>query len=75
METKKLVMAFKTSGDKKVSLSIDDPRFDITEAEIKAAMDLVVSKGIFAPGGSNIVEAIGAKVVVTDTTDYDLVIG
>jgi len=64
METKKLVITFKTSGDKKVSLSIDNPRFDVTEAEIKAAMYLVVSKGIFAPGGSNIVEAIGAKVVV-----------
>ncbi len=51
---KRLVMTFKTTDDKKVSLSIDDPREDITETEIKSAMDLVVSKNIFAPNGADI---------------------
>ena len=71
-QTKRLVMTFKTDDDKKISLSVDDPREDVSEAEIKSAMDLVVSKNIFAPGGADIVEAIEAKVVVTDTTSYDL---
>ena len=71
-QTKKLLMTFKTTDDKKISLSIDDPREDVLESEIKSAMDLVVSKNIFAPGGSDIAEAISAKVVVTDTTPYDL---
>ena len=71
-QTKRLVMTFKTDDDKKISLSVDDPREDVSEAEIKSAMDLVVSKNIFAPGGYDIVEAIEAKVVVTDTTSYDL---
>ena len=70
--TKKLVMTFLTDGDKKVSLSVDDPREDVTEAEIKACMDLVVSKNIFAPNGGSLVKAVDAKVVVTDTTAYDL---
>ncbi len=35
-------------------------------------MDLVVSKNIFAPNGADIVSAVEAKVVVTDTTAYDL---
>ena len=71
-QTKRLVMTFKTTGDKKVSLSVDNPREDITESEIKDAMDLVVSKNIFAPNGADIVSAVEAKVVVTDTTSYDL---
>ena len=71
-QTKRLVMTFKTDDDKKISLSVDDPREDVSEAEIKSAMDLVVAKNIFAPGGCDIVEAIEAKVVVTDTTSYDL---
>ncbi len=70
--TKRLVMPFKTTDDKKVSLSVDNPREDITESEIKDAMDLVVSKNIFAPNGADIVSAVEAKVVVTDTTAYDL---
>ena len=71
-QTKKLMMTFKTSADKNISLSIDNPRGDINETEIKTAMDLVVSKNIFAPNGEDIVEAVKAKVVITDTTPYDL---
>ena len=71
-QTKRLVMTFKTTDDKKVSLSVDNPREEITESEIKDAMDLVVSKNIFAPNGADIVSAVEAKVVVTDTTAYDL---
>ena len=71
-QTKKLVMTFKTNDDKKVSLSVDNPREDITENEIKSAMELIVSKNVFAPNGSDIVAVVEAKVVVTDTTEYDL---
>ena len=70
---KKLIMTFKTTDEKSVSLSIDDPREDITEDEIKAAMELVVSKNIFAPGGSDLAALVSAKIVQTDTTNYDLV--
>jgi hypothetical protein len=73
-QTKKLIMTFKTTDDKKISLSIDDPREDLLESEIKAAMDLVIAKNIFAPNGDDIVQAVDAKVVVTDTTPYDLVL-
>ena len=72
--TKKLLMTFKTDGDRKVSLVVDDPREDISESEIKSAMDLVIAKNIFAPNGDDIVQAVDAKVVVTDTTPYDLVL-
>ena len=73
-QTKRLVMTFKTDGDKKVSLVVDDPRDDISESEIKAAMDLVIAKNIFAPNGDDIVQAVDDKVIVTDTTPYDLVL-
>ena len=69
---KRLVMTFKTTDDKKVSLSVDDPREDITESEIKSAMDLVVSKNIFAPNGADIASRVDAKVVITGTTPYYL---
>ena len=73
-QTKRLVMTFKTDGDRKVSLVVDDPRENISESEIRGAMDLVIAKNIFAPNGDDIVQAVDAKVVVTDTTPYDLVL-
>ncbi|MGL5714573.1 MAG: DUF2922 domain-containing protein [Paraclostridium sp.] len=75
METKKrLVMSFKSALDRTVSISVDDPREDITEAEIKTAMELILSKNLFAPNGADLVAAIDAKIVVTDTTEFDLVV-
>ena len=75
METKKrLVMSFKNELDRVVSISVDDPREDITELEIKEFMQMVVEKKVFNPNGAEIVAVVEAKVVVTDTTEYDLVV-
>ena len=72
--TKKLVMTFTNQESKKVSIAIDDPREDITEAEIKATMELILAKNIFAPNGYDLVSIVDAKIVVTDTTEFDLIV-
>ncbi len=72
--TTRLIMTFKTELDKNVSLSVDNPRTDLTEEEISDAMDLIVAKGIFKPNGVPLVSSLEAKVVTTDTTEYDLVV-
>ena len=70
---RKLVMTFKTTDDKKVSLTVDNPREDLTEEEVKTAMELIKEKNIFAPGGADLASLVSSKVVETDTTNYDLV--
>ena len=70
----KLLMTFITQLGRKVSLFVTDPREDITESEIKAVMDLIIEKNIFAPSGEDIVSAKDAKVVQTETTEVDLVV-
>ena len=57
---------------RKVSLFVTDPTEDITEAEIKAVMDLIVEKNIFAPSGEDIISSKEAKIVQTETTEFDL---
>jgi len=73
-ESKRLVMVFKNEADKQVSISIDDPRDDVTEAEIKAAMDLIVEKGIFKKGSYALTSVVEAQIVNTQTNEYDLVL-
>ena len=74
METKKkLLMTFKTQEGKKVSLSIENPRTDVSESEIKNVMTTIVNNDIFSPGGGKLKEIVEAKVVETDTIEYDLV--
>ncbi|KKY00982.1 hypothetical protein VN21_11230 [Paraclostridium benzoelyticum] len=71
----RLLMVFSTTLGRKVSLFVSDPKEDITEAEIKEAMDQIVAKNVFAPRfGEELESAIEAKVVQTATTEYDLVI-
>ena len=72
--TKKLLMTFKTDEDKNVSISVEDPRPNLTESEILEAMNLIIEKDVFMPNGDALVEKVGAKVVETETQEYDLVL-
>ena len=72
--TKKLLMTFKTDEDKNVSISVEDPKQNLTESEILEAMNLIIAKDVFAPNGEALVEKVGAKVVETETQEYDLVL-
>ncbi|WP_075809102.1 DUF2922 domain-containing protein [Paraclostridium sordellii] len=68
----RLVMTFSNTLGRKISLFVTDPRDNITEAEIKAAMDLIIEKNIFEPNGADILAAVDAKIVQTETTEFDL---
>ena len=72
--TKKLLMTFKTDEDKNVSISVEDPRPNLTESEIQEAMNLIIEKDVFMPNGEALIEKVGAKVVETETQEYDLVL-
>lgn len=69
----KLVMAFENEDGGKVNLSIVDPRGDISEQEIREAMELVVEKDIFEPNGLSLTKPLYARIVNTETTEFDLV--
>ncbi len=71
---KKLIMSFKTLSNKKISISVDDPRENLTESEIKTAMTTILSKNIFKVNGEDLNSLVEAKVVETGTTEYDLVL-
>ena len=73
METSlKFLMTFKSAGDKTVNLTVDDPRDDISEDEVISAMNLILEKNIFSPDNVDLKEAVKAKVIQTETTEFDL---
>ena len=74
METAlKLIMTFKSQGDKAVNLTIDDPKEDLTESEDNKCYEFNHrEKYFFAPDNVDLKEAVKAKVVQTDTTEFDL---
>ena len=73
-QTSTLVMVFKNRAGKNVSISIDDPRDDLTESEIKLAMELIIAKDVFKKKNFSLTQAVGAKIINTETDEYDLVL-
>ena len=69
----KLVMAFENEDGGKVNLSIVDPKGGIQEQEIREVMELVVEKDIFQPNQLSLVKPLYARIVNTETTEFDLV--
>ena len=70
--TKRLVMVFKTDADTNVSLSIDNPKDNLQESAIKSAMELIIAKDVFAPKQEKLVALVEARIVVTNTNEYEL---
>ena len=70
--TKRLVMVFKTDSDNNVSISVDNPKDSLQESAIKSAMQIVIDKNVFAPKEEKLVALVEARIVVTNTNEYEL---
>lgn len=75
----KLIMRFLTTMEGKYfTLTVDEIKSDengdptITEAEVNALMDLVISKNIFLSSNGNLTGKKDAKVVTTATNTVDV---
>ena len=53
-----LELVFKNVAGKKCSLNIEEPKRDISKAEIDAAMKVVVDSNVFNSPGGDLVEAV-----------------
>lgn len=74
METRVLYMTFKNSLGNSCTISVEDPKADITEQNIIDAMNLIKSKNIFQPKGYDITTCVSAKIVDANTTEYNLIV-
>ena len=66
-----LELVFKNAAGKKVALNIEEPKANVTKAEIDAAMNVVVENNIFATSGGDIVEAVEGRMRTTTTNTIE----
>lgn len=64
-----LQLQFLTDQNKKVRITVPNPKQPVDQAAVSQAMDLIVAKNVFAYPQGVIVKKIGATQVDTDTTD------
>ena len=67
--TQSLRMTFLSQGNRNVTLSLDNPRNDLTAAEVQAAMDLIIARNIFTSSGGDLVSKVSARIIDTTTTE------
>lgn len=72
MATKRLEMVFKNQGDKSSRISVDNPREDITENEIRAAMENIVAMNVFETAEGDLTSIVSARIITTDVQEIDL---
>jgi len=67
-----LRMLFRNQEGKNVTITLNNPKDDLTTAEIETAMDLVIAKNIFTSTGGDIVAKQDIRVISNTTNDlYD----
>lgn len=67
-----LRMVFRNEEDKNVTITLDNPRPDVTGAEIEAAMDLVIARNIITSSGGDLVAKQDIRIIDSTTNDlYD----
>lgn len=60
---KSLSMTFLNDKGKKSSITLNNVKEDVTEAEVKAAMDVILAKSIFTSGGLDLKSKDSAHIV------------
>jgi len=69
---KVLRLSFKDLLGKKASISLNDPKPDLTDLQVKNAMDTVISQNIFATSNGDFVSKDSAQIITTETQEFNL---
>lgn len=67
--SKTLVMNFLNESGKKTAIRVNNVKEDITEAEVKAAMDVILTKNIFATTGGDLKVKDSAQIDDKNSTE------
>lgn len=64
-----LQLRFRDYGQGTVTLNVPDPKDNLTEAAVKAVMNLIIEKDVFSYDGYSLASPAGAKIIKKETTD------
>jgi len=65
-------MTFVTASGKQSSISVQNPKDNLSDAEIKAVMNTIISSNSFMSSNGVFTAADSAKLVTTEEQDYSL---
>ncbi|MCG7345182.1 DUF2922 domain-containing protein [Sporosarcina sp. ACRSL] len=66
---KTLQLSFTTAEGKQTSLTVDEPKDGLTPVEVEAAMQQIISSGVFEVDGSPLETVKGARIIERTVTE------
>lgn len=72
MVTERLQMIFQSESGGRNTVSILDPKPDLTEAEVQSAMQTILTANIFETNGGDLASIVGARVVRQEVTEFNI---
>jgi len=66
---KTLQLNFNTASGKRVSLTVDEPRADLTPQSIEAAMQEIIAANVFEINGAPLATVASARVIERNVTE------
>lgn len=67
-----LELQFLTEHDKAITISVQNPKQDLTDAQVLTAMQTIIDQNVFAKEGSTVSIIKGARIVDRVVTDFDV---
>lgn len=65
MEKTKLEMEFLNALNRKYTISIDDPKLDLTPEDVETAMEAIITENVFVVSEADLAEIVEARIVTT----------
>ena len=64
-----LEMQFETSGGKKLTISVDEPRANLTALEVETGMQALIASNVFEVNGFGLATAFSARLIERNVSD------
>lgn len=64
-----LEMQFETSGGKKLTISVDEPRANLTTLDVETGMQALITSNVFEVNGFGLANALSARLIERNVSD------
>lgn len=68
-ETKTLQMIFLNGNNGRVTISVAEPKDDLTPTEVEVAMDEIINQNVINSTGGDLVQVIGARLITRQVVE------
>jgi hypothetical protein len=69
MLTKRLELIFQNVAGPRSTLTVPDPREDLSSEDVLSAMELIISRNIFTSPGGDLTAIISARIITREVED------